>query len=177
MKKLLILLITLLTPFEFAYGEVVRNYGHPTVYKTIYFKAGEKDANKILYEYIKNVSTKESLAQWEFTDECVCAYKIDLDDDGVNEIIGYAFPLSFWGALDGTDLFILKKDKTKYINISYIQFSPYKNLYMMSSKENGYHDLKFNFINPQAAGYGYSSYTKGHYEYNNSKMLREQTRN
>lgn len=177
MKKLLILLITLLMPSAFAYGEVVRNYGHSSVYKTIYFKDGEKDANKILYEYIKNESTPESLAQWEFTEKSVCAYKVDLNNDGVKEIIGYAYPLSFWGALDGTDLFILKKDKTKYINISYIQFSPYKNLYILNNKENGYHDLKFSFINPQTAGYGYSSYTKGHYEYNNSKMLREQTRN
>lgn len=164
-----------------AQAEVITNYNNPVIYKTVLFKNGEKDANKILYEHIKKISTKESLEYWNFSEQSVCAYKVDLNNDGSKEIIGFARPLAFWSWNEGTDLFILKKIKNEYINISVsgIQFSPNRNLYILKSKTKGYNNIKFYFLRASENDFGYASFKNNSYEWNYSKMPQtpERTRN
>ena len=164
-----------------AQAEVITNYNNPVIYKTVLFKNGEKDANKILYEFIKKTVPSENLKFWEFSENSVCAYKIDLNSDGINEIVGYAKPTYFRGWNQGTDLFILKKNKNEYINLStqIIQFYEYANLYVLKNKTKGYYDLKFYFARGPEGDFGYIEYKNKGYEWNYSKMPQtpERTRN
>ena len=162
-------------------AEVITKYNDPVIYKAIIFKNGEKDANETLYEFIKKEYPPEDLKFWDFSENSVCAYKVDLNNDGINEILGYVKPLSFQGWYDGTNLFILKKIKNEYINIciSGIQFSPLRNLYILKNKTNEYYDLKFYFERGMDNDFGYASLKNNGYEWNYKKMPQtpERTKN
>lgn len=161
MKKLLILLITLLTPFEIAYGEVMRNYGHPTVYKTIYFKAGEKDANKILYEFAMQEMLENNVAANNQPDN-VLAYKVDLDDDGINEIIGVVFGREYVAGSTGYSLFILKKYGNKYRDLSLTAFWPWNDFIILKKKVKGFHVIE---VHCPDGNTRYLKYNNKYYDY------------
>lgn len=166
MKKLLILLITLLTPFEIAYGEVVRNYGHPTVYKTIYFKAGEKDANKILYEFALQ-EMKDNNWPVAFQSNEAYAYKVDLNDDGINEIIGVICHLPYIIGSSGYDIFVLKLHENNYRDICSCAFWPFPSVRVLKKKANGFHFLEIESTDGQIR---YLKYENGKYDYYFDKL-------
>ena len=128
-------------------------------------------ASKILYEYIsedlKKYSTEaKKSANIKLKD--IVAFEVDLNDDGVNEIVGFCSSSAFWGTA-GYQLFILQKQNKEYKDLSYIlNFEPQLKFYVLPDKTNEYKDIilygssAFNFklMTVQYDGQFYRSYIK-----------------
>ncbi len=124
-----------------ARAEVITNYNNPVIYKTVLFKNGEKDANEIVYDYILK-ETPAIKSSPSFSIKTIAAYKIDLNNDGVNEIIA----TSSWfhsGKMGAYNVFILQKQKNNnYKDISLLNTYLKYPIYILKHKTNGYHDIK-----------------------------------
>lgn len=117
----------------------------------------EKRANKILYEYlIQNYSdeieeTKKFFHSVEyFCEDSLNAIEFDLNDDGVNEIIGIAPQNPVWGGLASTQVFILGRKNGKYREIGGTVYTYPRGmnaipdiLVIFKEKTNGYHNMQF----------------------------------
>lgn len=101
-------------------------------------------SDEILYEYIVKNSgwtEKELIEKFNVTKDRTKSFEIDLNDDGVNEIIGLNFASIYWSNT-GYEFHILKKENNNYIDINYMpKFEPLKPMYILKSKTNGYHDI------------------------------------
>ena len=126
--------------------EVITNYNHPILYKIIKFKAGEKDANKILFDFVKG-ETQNPVMISCITLDNVLAYKVDLDDDGINEIVGVALGTAYAAGSTGFSLFILKRYKNNYKNLSLTAFWPWNDLKILKRKVNGFHVIELKKTN------------------------------
>ena len=128
-------------------------------------KKRDEKASRILYEYC--------LGLFDYTPEQVYeiyGYKLfdvnavfyDLNNDGVDEIIGYIeVPSSY--SRDGANLYILKKDNNKYEDISGINFSPSSGVHVLDSSSNGYFDI--NVVVTMQFKTVSAKYNKQYYEY------------
>jgi len=103
----------------------------------------EPAAGKILYDYIlkeENMTPKEIEDLANITPQSVIAFEEDLNDDGVNEIIGFVYS-TFYSGSAGYNLFILKKYSDDYVNISDVPVEPQAGIVILANKTNGYHDI------------------------------------
>lgn len=96
-------------------------------YKCNLFQNFEQEASRILYKYIlsgEDMST-EMIELARITPETVRAFEYDLNDDGVNEIIGTCYSTYYFGVITGYHLFILQLQNNKrYKDISNVDFLP-----------------------------------------------------
>lgn len=144
-KLILILFLTnIIQPIAFA-QEKNENY------KAIidFFKPNQLKAKKILKNYILNEYKKdpELIKLANIKTYPVLAVEFDLNNDGINEIIG-THQSTFFSCSQGSLLYILQKDKNNnYTNIikSAIYFEPINKTYILKNKNNNYNEIKMYF--------------------------------
>ena len=168
MKKIQILVITLLTTMLIS--QSVMAFG---TNKKLDFAKGEADAeaSKILYEYVLQEQGMTSVEIKSFAGiepQSAKAFEVDLNDDGINEIIGFVNSTLYWGTA-GYSLFILQKQPNGYKNIAYLlNFEPQKDFYILNTGTNGYRNIKLH----GSSAYKFKPFTvkyeDGHYR-NNSQ--------
>lgn len=101
---------------------------------------------KNTFELVSYIPEKENMTPEEIenfaniTPQSVRAFEEDLNDDGVNEIIGVVYSTYYFGAA-GYDLFILEKELIGYKEISLVSFEPQAGVDILINKTNGYHDI------------------------------------
>jgi len=102
------------------------------------------DARKILYDYILkylDINAKEALSQYNISENSSYAFSIDLDDDGIKEIVGIMFASCFSGTA-GNQMFILQKQNNQYVDInSSISLQPDYRIYVLPNKTNKLKDI------------------------------------
>ncbi len=104
-------------------------------------KQNNLSAAKILYKTAVNSKPDKEVV----SPEDVRAVFVDLNGDGVDEVVGYIKSELYTG-IAGTTLFVLQRGgyNFDYRNICrYSNFYPDKNLVILRSKENGYRDIQF----------------------------------
>ena len=116
-----------------------------SVYKKLNLSQNsESYANKQLYEFIqKNLNmSPEQLKELANIDiNTIKALEVDLNDDGVDEIIGIVYSTLYWGT-SGYSLFILQKKSDIYDNLAYmINLEPQKVICVLNKKTNGYREI------------------------------------
>ena len=166
MKKyiLSVLLILLIIPLAlFLYDKYSNG-----IYKTLDFSGEDSDAaaNKILYEYVlkeENMTPKEIEEFARITPESTKAFQVDLNDDGINEIVGLVYSTLYWGTA-GFSLLILQKQPDGYKDISLLIFEPQKGIDIKINKTNGYYDLKLFGSNHDGVQY-VAKYKDGMYQW------------
>ena len=104
----------------------------------------DKVASNILTDYLlemekdNEVVTKELI---KYSDEACKAHFVDLNDDGVDEIIGAMF-LSAYSGTAGVSIFILQKQDGNYREIFVpVSLQPDYKIYILSDKTNNYKDF------------------------------------
>ena len=111
-----------------------------------FMKQGDKNASKELYNFVLkdlNMTPKQIEDFANITPKMVNAFYVDLNDDGVKEIIGFVAS-SFYSGTAGDSLFILQKDKKAYSDIAFlVSFVPRDKFFVNKLKYNGYRTLKF----------------------------------
>ena len=116
-------------------------------YKKLNFNDDKSDphASKILYEYVlksQNMSPVEIKNLVGIEPQSAKAFEVDLNEDGINEIIGFVNSTLYWGTA-GYSLFILQKQPNRYKNIAYLlNFEPQKDFYILNTGTNGYRNIK-----------------------------------
>ena len=77
-----------------------------------------------------------------FTKESVIAFEVDLDDDGIDEIVGTSFSSLSWGNKGGSFYVLKKNHKGEYdLFFSFSMDVGVKKIYVLKSKTNNFHDL------------------------------------
>ena len=160
MKKFLILVIAIIL-----FGQTALASG---TYRKLDFSDGESDkqAGKILYEYVLkelNKTPEEAKDFARIEPETVKAFEVDLNDDRENEIIGIVYSTFYLGTA-GYSLFILQKQQSGYKDISILVFEPQRNVYILKTKTNGYHDIKLSGSNHNCIQY-VAKYKDGMYQW------------
>ena len=107
-------------------------------------KQNQPKASRILYKYIlesENLTAKEAKKSNDITPNQVRAFEFDLNDDGVNEIIGTVNTVYYCGAIRNP-IFILQNQNGKYENIIkyHICYNSPK-VHINKDKTNGYNDI------------------------------------
>lgn len=109
----------------------------------------EEKASKVFYEFMMKNSGDEikrlkkiSVTMQNFSPKTTPAVEVDLNDDGISEIIGYIAATPYGGAA-GQSLFILWKDKNGvFKDICYlISFEPQKKIYILKDKDGDFHRI------------------------------------
>ncbi len=157
MKKILILALiyisTLVSAFaeniydsKFIYEPLDKILSYK-VYKTIDFSEGTQRARDVFYDfYLKDNNYKKEEFERIFGSSAffyVQAYEVDLNDDGVNEIIGHH------GTGCGNKLcagFVIQKKQNKWEAIGYVDFVPGSKIYVLTEKNYGYRSIKSNVL-------------------------------
>ena len=160
MKKFLILVMAIIS-----FGQTTLASG---TYCKLDFSDGESDkqAGKILYEYVLqelNKTPEEAKDFARIEPETVKAFEVDLNDDRENEIIGIVYSTFYLGTA-GYSLFILQKQQSGYKDISILVFEPQRNVYILKTKTNGYHDIKLSGSNHNCIQY-VAKYKDGMYQW------------
>lgn len=137
-------------------------------YKKLNFNDDKSDphASKILYEYVlksQNMSPAEIKDLAGIEPKSAKAFEVDLNEDGINEIIGLVYSTFYWGTA-GYSLFILQKQPNGYKDISTLVFEPQDIVDIRSEKTNGYHDIKLTGSNGDNAQY-VAKYKDGMYQW------------
>lgn len=128
--------------------------GARTIIKTVdILESSEVEASKIMMDFaVKKVYTSlsdkqvqkdvlDSLARFS---DSVRAFEFDLDDDGINEVIGLPPASSFFMAPWGGAFFILKKQGNEYVQIEDRMIYTYQDkIVIFKEKTNGYHHMQF----------------------------------
>lgn len=107
-------------------------------------KQNDEKASKILYEYALkevNMTPQKAYEDFGYRLSDVKAVFYDLNSDGVDEIIGYIDSMVY-SCVEGTRLFILKKENNQLHGLSILNFSPENGVYILDPKSNGFRDLK-----------------------------------
>ncbi len=123
-------------------------------------------ASKILYEYVlksQNMSPAEIKDLAGIEPKSARAFEVDLNEDGINEIIGLVYSTFYWGTA-GYSLFILQKQPNGYKDISTLVFEPQEIVDIRSEKTNGYHDIKLTGSNGDNVQY-VAKYKDGMYQW------------
>ena len=122
-------------------------------------------ASKILYEYVlksQNMSPAEIKDLAGIEPKSAKAFEVDLNEDGIKEIIGLVYSTFYWGTA-GYSLFILQKQPNGYKDISTLVFEPQEIVDIRSEKTNGYHDIKLTGSNGDNVQY-VAKYKDGMYQ-------------
>lgn len=106
-----------------------------------------EDARRVVFDYIKKDTDKtdEELKELSPTlvPEAVTAYYVDLNDDGVDEVVGFIYS-AYEFCVQGFRLFVLQKQGDEYADIAgFSMFEPQYSVYILNHKTNGYKDIKF----------------------------------
>lgn len=143
-------------------------------------KNSESEAKQILYNYLLEKSEKEckqTKALMRSTiPSGIHAFEIDLNDDGINEIIGI-IPDRYWysGAISG-EIFILEKINEKYVEIENLIMHNYNQKFLIEhEKTNGYHNIVVSIEdtnNNITRGITTAQYIDGKYQYTILKRLK-----
>ena len=123
-------------------------------------------ASKILYEYVlksQNMSPAEIKDLAGIEPKSAKAFEVDLNEDGIKEIIGLVYSTFYWGTA-GYSLFILQKQPNGYKDISTLVFEPQEIVDIRSEKTNGYHDIKLTGSNGENVQY-VAKYKDGMYQW------------
>ena len=123
-------------------------------------------ASKILYEYVlksQNMSPAEIKDLAGIEPKSAKAFEVDLNEDGIKEIIGLVYSTFYWGTA-GYSLFILQKQPNGYKDISTLVFEPQEIVYIRSEKTNCYHDIKLTGSNGDNVQY-VAKYKDGMYQW------------
>ena len=123
-------------------------------------------ASKILYEYVlksQNMSPAEIKDLAGIEPKSAKAFEVDLNEDGIKEIIGLVYSTFYWGTA-GYSLFILQKQPNGYKDISTLVFEPQEIVDIRSEKTNGYHDIKLTGSNGDNVQY-VAKYKDGMYQW------------
>lgn len=149
MKNIFILTIIFISSFIPVFSkeeficETTENISSYKVYKTIDFKQENKKAKNIFYKYLlkeNDITKKQYKNMCNNSSYCyIKADEIDLNNDGINEIIGYES--GFCGVL-GCGGYILQKQQNKWKNILYFNFSPFYNIDILENKNENYYDIR-----------------------------------
>lgn len=163
MKKIQILVITLLTTMLIS--QSVMAFG---TNKKLDFAKDEVDAeaSKILYEYVlqeQGMTPVEIKSFAGIEPQSAKAFEVDLNDDEINEIIGFVNSTLYWGTA-GYSLFILQKQPNGYKDISTLVFEPQEIVEIRNKKTNGYHDIKLTGSNGNNVQY-VAKYKDGMYQW------------
>lgn len=129
-------------------------YSEPmTVIKSVdILHYSEPKANKIMLDFAKKdlagkLSNNPEELDWQLQqieETSVHAFEFDLNDDGVNEVIGLPPATGFYAAPWGAEFFILKKQGTEYVEIENRIIYTYEDkLVIFKEKTNGYHHMQF----------------------------------
>lgn len=137
-------------------------------YKKLNFRDDKSDphASKILYEYVlksQNMSPVEIKDLVGIKPKSAKAFEVDLNEDGIKEIIGLVYSTFYWGSA-GYSLFILQKQPNGYKDISTLVFEPQEIVEIRSKKTNGYHDIKLTGSNGNNVQY-VAMYKDGMYQW------------
>lgn len=113
------------------------------IYKTIDFQGeSEAQANDILYGYISAAMARKYVMD-NYDISLIHSFQVDLNNDGINEVVAYINSAAFCSNATKCRLFILSKTKTGYKNISKIEnFNPNAPLYILKNKR--YKDMQYN---------------------------------
>ena len=123
-------------------------------------------ASKILYEYVlksQNMSPAEIKDLAGIEPKSAKAFEVDLNEDGIKEIIGLVYSTFYWGTA-GYSLFVLQKQPNGYKDISTLVFEPQEIVDIRSEKTNGYHDIKLTGSNGDNVQY-VAKYKDGMYQW------------
>ena len=112
-------------------------------------------AKEILYEYVlkeMNLTPIEAEKDYSIALDVIFADFVDLNDDGVEEVVGFLNSFYHYGII-GENLFILSKTGTdEYKNVVYlVNFYPHK-IKVLNTKTNGYKDLEVTVRNLELFG-------------------------
>lgn len=131
------------------------------------------EASHILYNYIlkENSMTFSELEKFANINMSVIkAHKVDLNDDGVMEIVGVVYSPIYLGT-EGYDLFILQKKEDSYEQISnFVNFEPLAPVYILPFKTEGYRNILFRGSVHNNFSFLITKYINGAYE--NGKQLK-----
>lgn len=137
----------------------------------------DEQASKILYEYVlqeQGMPSAEIKSLAGIEPKSAKAYEVDLNDDGINEIIGFVNSTLYWGTA-GYSLFILQKQPNGYKNIAYLlNFEPKKDFYILNTRTNGYRNIKLHGSSAHKFKPFTVKYEDGHYQNNDqTKSLKK----
>lgn len=140
----------------------------------------ESEAKQILYKYLLEESEKEdeltknsmrrTIPDW------IRAFEVDLNDDGINEVIGI-IPDRYWysGAISG-EIFLLEKINGKYKKMENLIMHNYNRKFMITpEKTNGYHNIIVSIEDTNdniTKGVTTAQYIDGKYQYTEMKRLK-----
>ena len=106
----------------------------------------DEKANKILFEYLLSVTdmTTEEIGDYpKITEDNVRAVRVDLNDDGVEEVIGFVYSLILHRD-SGYELFILENNDNIWQDIAYrLNFEPVQPIEILKKKSDYYNNIKF----------------------------------
>lgn len=102
------------------------------------------------------------------------AFEYDLNDDGINEVIGLPPPISLYMGPRGGSFFILQKQGEEYASIKSNMIYTYEDkIVILKEKTNGYHHMQF-----RRSGYPEPKhlikYDKDHFRFYFYKRLEKQ---
>ena len=99
-------------------------------------KKWDKDASKILYEYVLKKVNMTSEQAYD-----VRAVFYDLNSDGIVEVIGCIYA-PYFICKEGLELFILQNNNDGYNSLGYFNFYPEKGIKIMDTKTDNYYDFE-----------------------------------
>ena len=106
----------------------------------------DETANKILFDYLLSVTdmTTEEIGDYpKITEDCVRAVRVDLNDDGIDEVIGFVYSLILHRD-SGYELFILENNDNIWQDIAYrLNFEPVQPIEIMKKKSEYYNNIRF----------------------------------
>ena len=147
MKKfigLIIIIILLLALFVVVI--CIQRIASSSIMTLDFQKQEDKTASLILYDYILKylkMSPEQAEDFARITPEMVTAYRVDLNDDGTDEIIGACYSTFYWGTA-GFSMFILQLQNDEYVDIAgLINFETQIPVYILKTKTNNFKDIKF----------------------------------
>ena len=125
------------------------------------------EENHILYNYVlkENSMTFPELEKFANINMSVIkAHKVDLNDDGVMEIVGVVYSPIYLGT-EGYNLFILQKKEDSYEQISnFINFESLAPVYILPFKTEGYRNILFRGSVHNNFSFIVAKYINGAYE-------------
>ncbi len=148
MKKFIVLIVSIITISAVCvcYMYSINHQQNNSIATLDFQKREDKAASFILYDYILKYfkMTPKQVGDFaKITPEMVTAYKVDLNDDGTDEIIGTCYSTFYWGTA-GYSMFILRQQNGKYIDIArLINFETQYPVYISNTRTNKYRDIRF----------------------------------
>lgn len=135
MKKFLIFIVLILVCISL-FILYHMNFVSQKIFLSYY---SEKAAVKVLAEYLQGDS-----AFTELNPENMYAFEFDLNDDGVNEVLGYVDE-KYYCINECCTFFVLQKQSDKYVNIAMMRVDFHAKMTVKRTKLNGFDELIFDF--------------------------------